>query len=268
MKLHFREYGRGDPLILLHGLFGSHDNWHTISQRLAERWHVFAVDQRNHGHSPHAAEMSYPRMAEDLARFCLDHSLSSAQVVGHSMGGKTAMQFALAHPERVARLAVVDVAPRAYDSAHSQISGALLSLDLQTFQTRRQVEEALAPAIPELAVRRFLLKNLAHAPAGGFRWKLNLLDIFHNHAALNAALESDRPFEKPALFIRGGRSDYIQERDLSEIRRLFPRAEIHTIAAAGHWVQADAPDAFIEALENFLAPAASAGTAAGSINHG
>jgi esterase len=258
MKLHFREYGHGDPLIILHGLFGSHDNWHPVSRRLAERYHVFAVDQRNHGHSPHAPEMNYPVMAEDLAQFCLDHSMASARVLGHSMGGKTAMQFALAHPAQVAGLVVVDIAPRAYDMAHSQISGALLSLDLKTFQTRRQVEEALAPAIQELAVRRFLLKNLGHDPDGAFRWKLNLRDIFRNHDSLNAAVESDRPFEKPALFIRGGKSDYVREADLVEIRRLFPQAEFHTLAEAGHWVHADAPEAFVKALEIILARPASA----------
>jgi esterase len=258
MKLHFRQYGpgHGEPVILLHGLFGSHDNWHTLSQRLAERWRVWAVDQRNHGHSPHAAEMNYPVMADDVARFCRDHALAGVRVVGHSMGGKTAMQFALAHPEAVARLAVVDVAPRAYDAAHSEISAALLSLDLAAFQTRRQVEEALAPSIPELAVRRFLLKNLAHGPDGAFRWKLNLRDIFHNHAALNAAVEADRPFDKPALFLRGDRSDYIRAGDAAGIRRLFPRGEIRTIAGAGHWVHADAPGAFLGALENFLAASA------------
>ncbi len=256
MKLHYRAYGQGEPLILLHGLFGSHDNWHTLSQRLGERWRVLAVDQRNHGHSPHAAEMSYARMAEDVARFCRDHSLSGVRVVGHSMGGKTAMQFALSHPDQVARLVVVDVAPRAYDKAHSEISGALLSLDLTKYSGRRQIEEALAPTIPQLAVRRFLLKNLTHGPDGAFRWKLNLRDIFHNHAALNAAVAADRPFAGPALFIRGGRSDYLQERDAEDIRRLFPRAVIRTIGAASHWVHADAPGEFLVALENFLvAPA-------------
>ena len=147
VALHFREYGAGPALLILHGLFGSLDNWEGLSRRFAAGFHVFALDQRNHGLSPHAVEMNYPLMAADLFRFMRDHQLESAHVLGHSMGGKTAMQFALLYPEFVEKLIVADIAPRAYPPYHTEILAAMRSLDLGALKTRRQAEEALAPAI-------------------------------------------------------------------------------------------------------------------------
>jgi pimeloyl-ACP methyl ester carboxylesterase len=168
------------------------------------------------------------------------------------MGGKTAMEFALTFPELISKLIVVDIAPRAYGPAHGEILQALLSVNPKAFQTRREIEAALAPAVPELRVRRFLLKNLARDLAGAFYWKLDLQNIFQNYSSLNAAIAGDRLFEKPARFIRSGRSDYIQEQDFAAIHRLFPRAEICAIRDAGHWVHEEAPDALIENVECFL----------------
>jgi esterase len=252
MRLHFREYGRGVPLIILHGLFGSLENWQTISRRLAPHFHVLAVDQRNHGHSPHSGEMNYRLMVEDLCEFMHERSLASAHLLGHSMGGKTAMQFALFHPQKVEKLIVADVSPRAYPPAHEMIFDALLGLDVKSFPTRRQIEDALAPAIPEPAVRGFLLKNLARDPQGVFHWKIPLPDIFRNYVSLSAAVEANLPFEKPALFVRGAESAYVREQDAPAIQRLFPCAEIRTLPGAGHWVHADAPDDFVRAALFFL----------------
>ena len=168
MQLHFRSYGDGEPLIILHGLFGSLDNWHSMSVKLAAPFQVFAVDQRNHGASPHSPEMSYPIMADDLEEFLQSQGLARAYVMGHSMGGKTAMQFALRYPHRVERLVVVDIAPRVYSPLHARILEALLALDLASFKTRKQVEDALASAIPELGTRQFLLKNLTRGAEGHF----------------------------------------------------------------------------------------------------
>jgi esterase len=251
VRLHCREYGQGDPLVILHGLCGSLDNWHAISRRLASRHHVFAVDQRNHGQSPHGEEMNYVRMAEDLRQLFCERSMGPALVMGHSMGGKTAMQFALDFSEKVAGLIVVDIAPRAYEPVHGQVLASLLSVDLNSFPTRKAVEAAMAAAVPEPLMRGFLLKNLIRDQAGAFRWRLNLQNILQNYSLLNAAIESNRPFQRPALFIRGGRSDFIQDRDEAAIRGLFPGAEICTICEAGHWVQADAPDALVECVERF-----------------
>jgi esterase len=252
MQLHFESYGRGAPLIILHGLFGSFDNWHTISQRLGERFHVFAADQRNHGRSGHSAEMNYPVMAGDLREFMASHRLETAHVLGHSMGGKTAMEFALQHPEKVNRLVVVDIGPRAYSPRHGQIFEGLLSLDLAAFQTRVQMEEALAPSIPEKTVRQFLLKNVTRDQAGAFRWKLNLRDILKNYDRLSEALAPDRVCGRPALFMRGGESKYLRESDWEPIRKLYVRAELKTIPQAGHWVHADAPGLFLQSVLEFL----------------
>jgi esterase len=252
MRLHFREYGQGTPLIILHGLFGSSDNWVTMSQKLSAHFHVFALDQRNHGQSPHSAAMNYDVMAADLSEFMQEHAIERALLLGHSMGGKTAMQFAMLHPEKVERLVVGDIAPRRYPPTHDLIFEALLGLDLTSFHERHEVDKALAANLPDLAVRRFLLKNLARDSKENFHWRFNLSALHQNYSSLNAAIESYRPFDKPVLFIRGGNSDYICEGDLPSIRHLFPRAEISEIPGAGHWVHAEAPEIFFRRVNEFF----------------
>ena len=252
MQLHFNESGQGRAVVLLHGLFGSADNWHPIAVRLADRFHVFAVDHRNHGQSPHSAEMDYPMMAADVDRFLAGHGLDSAMVIGHSMGGKTAMQLALHFPHRVDKLVVADMAPRAYAAAHDLIFAALLALDLAKFQTRTQIEGILAPDIPNLVLRRFLLKNLGRSPEGKYFWKINLRDIAANYWRLREPVAGEAPFAKPVLFIRGGQSNYIRPEDELLIREWFPAAQIRTIAEAGHWLHADAPEEFLRLVMEFL----------------
>ncbi len=252
MQLHFREQGNGRALIILHGLFGSLDNWAYVSGQLAERFHVFSIDQRNHGQSPHSNEMNFPALAADLNEFMIQRGLESASVMGHSMGGKAAMEFALAWPEKVERLIVVDMATRAYPRRHDDIFEALLEIELGKFQTRAQVDEALTSKIPELAVRRFLLKGISQDAPGSLRWKFNLPVLHEHYSELTEALASERHCDKPALFIRGGKSDYILDDDLPQIRELFPRAELETIPEASHWVHAECADKFIKSVENFL----------------
>ncbi len=252
MPLHFKQLGHGEPLVLLHGLFGSGDNWFGVAPKLAEKFHVYAPDLRNHGHSPHHAEMDYPLMAADVEKFFATQKIESAGVIGHSMGGKVAMQFALEFPARVKKLVVVDMAPRAYARVHDKIFGALLALDLASFQTRQPLEEALASEIPSLNLRRFLLKNLSRDDHGKFAWKMNLRGVAENYSRLGEVLAAQPPFPGPALFIRGGKSDYINAADEIEIRRLFPSAEIQTIARANHWVHADVPEEFLRLVLEFL----------------
>ena len=252
MKLHFKELGQGEPLVLLHGLFGQADNWFGVAPKLAEKFHVFVPDLRNHGHSPHHPEMDYPLMAADVDAFFTAQKIDSASVVGHSMGGKVAMQLALDFPDRVKKLVVVDMAPRAYKRTHDHIFDALLSLDLPQFQSRPQIEDALAPAIPSLNLRRFLLKNLGRDEQGSFYWKMNLRGVAENYLRLGRVLSEGAPFTKPTLFIRGGKSDYISAHDEGEIRRRFPTADIQDIAAAGHWVHADTPEEFVRLVLGFL----------------
>jgi esterase len=252
MQLHFKESGQGGAVILLHGLLGSSDNWHPVARRLAENFHVFALDQRNHGQSPHNDEMDYSLMAADVDEFMAARKIQTAFVIGHSLGGKTAMQFALQFPHRVEKLVVADMAPRAYAPAHDKIFAALLALDLKSFQTRTQIEDALAPEISSLNLRRFLLKNLGRDADGKFFWKINLRGLSENYPKLGDAIFAATPFAKPALFIRGGKSNYLKPEDEPLIRELFPRSEIQNIADAGHWVHADAPDDFLRLARDFL----------------
>ncbi len=183
MQLHFKESGQGRAVILLHGLFGASDNWYSVAQRLAQDFHVFALDQRNHGQSPHSAEMDYPVMAADVDRFCAARGLDRVLVIGHSMGGKTAMQLALHFPERVEKLVVSDMASvRALRAgAATRFSRRCWRMDLPGSRTRTQIEEVLAPEIPNPVLRRFLLKNLGRTPDNGFFWKINLRDIAENY---------------------------------------------------------------------------------------
>ncbi len=166
MQLCFKEFGSGEPLIILHGLFGSSDNWAGVAPKLASQFHIFTLDLRNHGQSPHSDEMTYPLMARDVVEFLDAQKLESAMVLGHSMGGKVAMRMALDFPGRVKKLIVADMGPRVYAPEYEGYFQAMLALDLKALRSRREMEEQLAPAVPELMIRRFLLKNLAHDPDG------------------------------------------------------------------------------------------------------
>ena len=252
MQLQSQTFGSGPPLIILHGLFGSLDNWHSIAGRLAAHFQVFTVDQRNHGRSPHSPHMNYQLMAEDLREFMQAQHLATVRLLGHSMGGKTAMQFALAHPEKVVKLVATDIAPRAYLPLHQAIFDALLALDLSAFQTRGQVNKALARAIPNASLRLFLLKSIGSLPDAGLFWKTNIRGIFENSDNLRTGLTATTAFGGPTLFIRGETSEFIQDNDTPYILRLFPAATIRTIPGAGHWVHIDAPEPFLRAVLEFL----------------
>ncbi|MCU0771979.1 MAG: alpha/beta fold hydrolase [Verrucomicrobia bacterium] len=253
MRLHSQVVGSGPDVIVLHGLFGSHQNWLPVARGLSGHFRVHTVDLRNHGASPHHRDVNYPLMAEDLRFFMDQAGIRAAHLVGHSLGGKVAMQFALGHGGRVKKLAVADIAPRAYEAVHDEVFEALRGLDLSRLRTRTQADEALAARLPLHALRRFLLTNLTPVPTGGFRWRINLEALFAQREQLTAAVTAATPFEGPTLFLRGERSDYIREADRPAIARLFPRARIETIAHAGHWVHVDAPEPFLNGLLGFLA---------------
>ena len=238
--------------MILHGLLGSSDNWHSFGQRFGGHFHTFALDARNHGRSPHSDQFNYLVMADDVVEFMKQHGISSASLLGHSMGGKTAAYAALLHPELVDKLIVVDIAPRSYKAHHDQVLDGLTSLEVSAFQYRKDVDEALALKIPEIPVRQFLMKNLARHESGGFQWKMNLEVIEKNYARINEELPRDRQFHGPTLFIRGSKSGYILMDDLPGISRLFPKAELVTIKGAGHWVHADAPEDFTKTVLDFL----------------
>ncbi len=265
MELHYRALGEGPPLLLLHGLLGSLDNWLPLGRRFAERFRVLAVDQRNHGLSPHSAEFGYPLMARDLHELMSRLGIPRAHLLGHSMGGKTAMQFALMYPDQVDKLVVVDVSPRAYVPRQSGTLQALLALDLTRFRRRDEMDSALAGAVPDPELRRFLLKNVGRDSTGAFRWKANLTAIWENRRCLAAALEAEGQFAKPTLFLRGGQSDYLTEAEFDSIRRWFPRAELRTIPGAGHWVHAESPEEFFGIVLEFLLPTGQAPDGAAEI---
>ena len=253
MRLHFKSFGNGKPLVILHGLFGSLNNWQTMGRRLGENFEVFTVDQRNHGHSPHSPVMNYREMATDLVEFFDEHRLVAAHVLGHSMGGKTAMQFALSYPARTRSLIVVDIAPRAYAESHDPILDALLGIPLAEFSSREEVDKALAVKIENQAVRAFLLTNLRRDEAGRFEWKMNLPVLKEHYQDLVAAVSTDQSYAGPTLFLKGGKSNYLTTGDEPLMRRLFPAYVTFTIEAAGHWVHSEAPDALFAAVVRFLA---------------
>lgn len=196
--------------------------------------------------------MTYQLMADDLKKFVLDHQLHAVHLLGHSMGAKTAMVFALRYPDLVKRLIIVDMAPRSYPPHHLKILSALRSLDLSLFKNRKDMESQLANSIPDSAVRRFLLKNVKRDASGAFYWQLNLAAIERNYERLNEAISHQRSSEKPALLVRGQRSDYVRDEDLASIHELFPRSEFCEIPSAGHWVHVDAPEPFLRNVREFL----------------
>ncbi len=252
MELNYKEFGQGDPVIILHGLFGTLDNWQTIAKQLGEHFTVFILDQRNHGRSPHLPSHNYLELAEDLKNFMESHWIYTAHIVGHSMGGKVAMQFALEYPDMVEKLVVLDIAPKSYKGGHEVILAALNSLDLSTLTDRKEAEAHLLKTIPEAGVRQFLLKNLSRNADGHYEWKMNLPILTDFYDEILENIQKNDTFEGETLFLRGGDSNYIQENEEALLREYFPKARLQTIANAGHWLHADQPQAVISKLIQFL----------------
>lgn len=254
MELYHKQYGNdGPPLIILHGLLGASGNWHTLSRdTFSEHFRVYTADLRNHGRSPHSEQFDYPALASDVQELIEREGLAPAHVLGHSMGGKAAMQLALEEPGLVDRLIVADIAPRAYPPHHERILEALRALDLNSYDSRKEIDQALAEDITSRPVRQFLLKNLDYDEDAGYRWKMNLDVIYQNYDAVSADIEAHGTFDHPALFIRGEQSDYISEEDEGKIRQRFPKARIATLSNAGHWLHADQPGPFAETVLAFL----------------
>ena len=254
MKLFYREFGSGQPVIILHGLFGQSDNWVTVGRRIADQFHVYIPDQRNHGQSPHASIHSFPAMADDLAEFIDEHSIENPIIIGHSMGGKTAMTYALENAGAVKKLVVIDISPRRYPERkiHTQVISQMMSIDLDSVTTRTEVEKILDSQISDSRVRMFIMKNLYYKIHGKLAWRLNLEAINQSMDLLFDGVSSDNTYPGPALFVRGGKSDYITDSDIPLIEKLFPSAIIKTIPGASHWVHADAPGELCYLLSSFL----------------
>ncbi len=252
VELVFEEYGdsSAQPLILIHGFFASSRNWRQIAKKLAEHYHVYVLDMRNHGLSPHAEEMDYPLMAADLLAFIDQQNLQLVSLLGHSMGGKVAMWFALNWPERVENLVVADISPVSYQHSFNHTINALRSLPLAQISNRKRADEVLSAEIPELSYRQFLLQNL-QLKDGEYSWRINL-DYFY-HTADNIIAFPDTtdivPYQGKVLFIMGGKSNYL---DKDAIDALFPTASLVLLKDAAHWLHIDKPAEFIEKIVDFL----------------
>jgi len=252
MKLYVRDYGAGPPVIILHGLLGCGDNWHPVAKAMAEGRHVIVPDQRNHGRSPHSSEFNHPVLANDLDRLLERFKLETVSLIGHSMGGKTAMHFALTRPDRVRKLIIADIAPRPYRDTLSSVFDALLSVTPEHHSRRGDIDQALADQLPDPATRAFLLRNLKRGSSGHLTWRIDVDALRRNVPQILASQETLGSFAGPALFVRGESSDYVTARDAASIITLFPKARIVTIPNAGHWVHADAPNKFIATVTGFL----------------
>ncbi len=251
MQLNYKKLGEGEPLVILHGLFGMLDNWFTLGKKFAENFTVYLIDLRNHGQSPHSDEWNYKVMSDDLLDFFDDHKIGKANIIGHSMGGKTSMYFAGEYPERVKKLVVIDIAPRFYPIHHDTILRALLSIDLENLKSRNEADELLSKYISDFGTKQFLLKNLARKENDNtkFEWKFNLSVIAKNIHEVGE--QTTGGSTAPTLFIRGENSDYINRSDEAEIQKLYPNSEIVSINS-GHWVHAEKPEEFYNAVFKFL----------------
>lgn len=254
MKLAYREFGEGKPLIILHGLFGQSDNWNTLAKQYSEQgFRVFTIDQRNHGLSPHSDEWNYEAMADDLMEFIDEHGLNSPALIGHSMGGKTLMFFELKYPEIAERLIIADIAARYYEPHHNEVLKALHAVDFSKIQNRKEAEAVMNEYIKDFGTKQFLLKNIywKDAEHNLMDWRFNLRVISANYNNISKAVP-DFTRKTKCLVVRGERSNYVDEKDLEDFRKRFTNLTVETIPGAGHWVHAEKPKEFFEATLNFL----------------
>lgn len=252
--LHYTRQGQGRPLVILHGLYGSGSNWGSHAKWLAEHFDVILPDLRNHGRSFHAPRMDYPTMAADVRRLLDALSLESVLLLGHSMGGKTAMTLALETPQRIQALVVADIAPVAYrHQSHQPLITAMQGLDLTQVRSRTDASMALAADIPSQTLRQFLLTNLERS-GDGYRWRIPLDTLANQLPQLEGFPTLDKTYDGPTLFVHGAHSDYVTDAALPTIRHHFPNGRLEAIPEAGHWLHAEQPQRFAQALRTFLSP--------------
>lgn len=253
MVLHSQIIGKGTPFVILHGFLGMSDNWKTLGNQFAEAgYQVHLLDQRNHGHSFHSDEFSYELMAEDLKEYCIHHDIKNMVLLGHSMGGKTAMTFAVTYPQMVSKLIVADIGPKAYPLHHQDILKALSTLDFDVIKTRGEAEKALAAYIADPGTRLFLLKNLYWEEKGKLNLRMNLPILSEKIEEVGKALNIQADFTGKTLFLRGEKSGYIDNLDKLLIHKQFPEADLKTVSNAGHWLHAENPIEFYQYVMEFL----------------
>ncbi|MFS4416572.1 alpha/beta fold hydrolase [Maribacter sp. 2307ULW6-5] len=253
--LHSKILGAGTPLCILHGFLGMADNWKTLGNAYAEQgFQVHLLDQRNHGRSFHHQDFNYGLMAMDLLHYLEEHQMAKTHIIGHSMGGKTAMQFACAHPERTHKLVVADIAPKYYPPHHQDIINALNGMDLDAASSRSEADAQLKKGIAQAGIRQFLLKNLYWTPHKKLAFRFNLPVLNGKMAEIGENIGSTEQFHGPTLFLRGERSEYVTDADEQDILRHFPAAKIETVPRAGHWLHAENPKDFFDRSMAFLKP--------------
>jgi pimeloyl-ACP methyl ester carboxylesterase len=251
MNLFFKSFGQGPPLIILHGLFGSCDNWLSHAKEFAHHFTVYIVDQRNHGHSAHSAVMNYDAMAEDLEQLIANENLRDVYLIGHSMGGKTILRFAQTHAFLIEKMIVADMGIKAYPPHHDIIFKGLFAVDAANCENRKVAEERLKDYVQDESTRQFLLKNLYWKEPGKLDWRFNLPVLHQSIHTIIDAIPNER-VTVPTLFIRGELSNYILPTDMDAIKETVPKATFVTIEAAGHWVHAEQPDSFRNEVMKYL----------------
>lgn len=254
MKLHYRKLGEGKPVVILHGLFGLSDNWQSFGKAIAENnFSVYLVDIRNHGNSPKSEVFNYKVLADDVVELIESEEVNNPVIIGHSLGGKIAMQLALSYSEKISSLVVVDMAPKYYAPHQQRIIEALQSVNFHFVKSRSEADKILSEKIHDVSTRQFLLKNLYWREKNKLDWKFNLAVIANNIEEIGKEITSINSFTKPTLFIRGEKSNYILDSDFVKIKILFPDAEILTAPNAGHWVHADNLQWMVDSVRNFIA---------------
>lgn len=254
MKLAFREYGNGQPLIILHGLFGQSDNWNTLAKQFSEKgFRVFTVDQRNHGLSPHSGIWNYEAMADDLKEFIEEHQLQHPVLLGHSMGGKTVMFFEWKYAGTADKIIIADISPREYEPHHNEVLMALNSVDFSEVKTRKEVEAKLNEYISDFGTKQFLLKNIYWKDSANniMDWRFDLKTITNNYDAIRVPVP-EFASETSCLVVKGERSNYITDADMADFRKRFMKCELAVVPGAGHWVHAEKPKEFFEVVIGFL----------------
>ena len=251
MKLFHQIYGSGEPLLILHGLFGTYENWGSQIKTLSEHFQVIAVDLRNHGRSPHSDEISYPLMANDILSLMDELNLERAHILGHSMGGKVAMQLALTAPDRLQKLIVVDIAPVLYTPHHDDVFQGLFNIQLDGLKSRGAADQQLAEYVEEPSVRAFLLKNLYRTEDKQFAWRMNL-PVLHSEYHHISQPPAGSPHKGETLFIKGANSDYLIPAYRDQVVGLFPKASYKVIEGAGHWPHAEKAEMFSRIVLKFL----------------
>lgn len=242
----------GDNIVILHGLFGDLNNWRGHAERLSDRYQVHSMDCRNHGRSPHINGMAYPQMAADVAHTCATLGIKKTHIIGHSMGGKIAMQLALTYQSLVMRLVIVDIGPRRYPHHHEKIIEGMLKLATSTINSRADANSILQPYVEDQGLRSFLLKNLQPTDNKQYKLRVNINEIAACYDDIADSIKADSVFEDPVLFIKGAESDYLNQTDRAPIAALFEKTSLKTIAGAGHWPHSEKPDVIYKILSDFL----------------